>query len=703
MHTRTVHLDSLLTDGIFDIPSYQRSYSWTEPQLQDFVEDLLYLPEGKSHFFGNIILDEQDAHFRTERGKRFVRYSVVDGQQRLTSSIVFLHVAAQLSETVAEMLAEDNLIFPVTERPRLLPQDQDREYFRDGLLGTAQIETETPSQDRLKQAYEYFEERLGQLEEETVLELANKLRYDCRVNVVEIDDQSEAASIFESLNDRGRPLSTLDKTKSFLMYMDDRSSDGGSLETIIKQRFGSIYRDLFVLTTGHERVNDFDEDSFLRFHWGMYDGYDSNEYFQSFETIKTRLREEYRAGNLEEVQREINDYVQDLREGSAAFAAMFEPENHPDSVAAPLRRLLELGRMANILPILMASYLRFAEDNPDGFQDIVDACETLAFRMYAIDSRRSDTGRGRLVRLAHEIHTNPSLETSEIIRKIDRIIDRYTSDERFERRLRDPEFYKSHSSRDIKYLFYHYGQQIDSEADEEVLRDIPHILSNEFQVEHILAQNLPEESIPAELRDEFEDYVHGLGNLTLASRYWNNSYGNLPFSEKKHARGNREIDYNSSALRVQRELTDFEHFGKSEIKTREDRLVAFALEEWAIDPPEGKEPQEEVSEDFVGYFPSDFFDRLTTKQEALLRVLYEAEEPLLTDEIIERIETDYDETVDGSSGVSGILAGISMKHTKEYRRSIMSARWNSGNSQYEFWLTLDDDQKSIFEEELGID
>ncbi|MFC7060160.1 DUF262 domain-containing protein [Halovenus salina] len=702
MDTRTVHLDSLLTDGIFDIPSYQRSYSWTESQLQDFLEDLLYLPEGKSHFFGNIILNEQDDHHRTERGKRFVRYDVVDGQQRLTTSIVFLHVAAQRSDTVEEMLAEDNLLFPVTERPRLLPQDQDKEYFRDGLLGTAQIETETPSQDRLKQAFDYFEARLGELEDSTVLELANKLRYDCRVNVVEIDDQSEAASIFESLNDRGRPLSTLDKTKSFLMYMDDRSGDGTSLETVIKQRFGGIYRDLFVLKTGHERVNDFDEDSFLRFHWGMYDGYDSNEYFQSFETLKTRLREEYRSGNLSKVQEEINHYVQDLREGSAAFAAMFEPQNHPREVAEPLLRLLELGRMANILPILMASYLQFAEDDPDGFRQIIDACETLVFRMYAIDNRRSDTGRGRLVRLAHEIHTDSSLDSQAVVEKIDSVTDRYTPDERFERQLRDPDFYASNSSRDTKYLFYHYGQQIDSEADEEILRDIPHILSSEFQVEHILARKLPDESIPRELQDEFEDHVHRLGNLTLASRYWNNSYGNLPFSEKKCASGDREIDYESSALRVQRELADSEQFSKSEIEAREETLVKFALEEWAIDPPGVEKSQDEVPEDFVGYFPSDFFSRLTDKQEALLRALYNANRPLLTHEIIERIETEYGEVVDGSSGVSGILSGLSMKHTKEFRRSIMSARWSGEDNQYEFWLTLDEDQTDIFEEELAI-
>lgn len=341
METRTVHLNSLMKDGLFDIPSYQRSYSWREPQLKDLFEDLLYLPEGKSHFFGNVILDKQDEQFRTDRGRRFDRYDVVDGQQRLTSAVIFLHAAARFDETVAETLEEDNLLSPVPERPRLLPQDQDKEYFRDSLLGSAAIETETPSQDRLNKSYEFFVDELEELDDNgTIRRLAEKLRYDCRVNVVEIDDESEAASIFESINDRGRPLSTLDKTKSFLMYMDDRSSNAGALGEKIKERFGSVYGELFVLTTGHERVNDFDEDSFLRFHWGIYDGYDSDEYFQGFETLKNRLRERFRAGELGRVQNEIDNYVQDLREAASAFAAIFEPEHRPEEVGSSLIRLL---------------------------------------------------------------------------------------------------------------------------------------------------------------------------------------------------------------------------------------------------------------------------------------------------------------------------------------------------------------------------
>ncbi|WP_123620024.1 DUF262 domain-containing protein [Halorubrum sp. CSM-61] len=700
METRTVHLDSLLTDGLFDIPSYQRSYSWTEPQLTDLFEDILYLPEEKSHFFGNIILRKQDTQFETDRRRRFDKYDVVDGQQRLTSAIIFLYVASKFDDTVAATLDEDNLLFPVEERPRLLPQDQDTEYFRDGLLGSSSIDPETPSQTRLKAATDFFTEGFEALEDQdAVLDLAETLRYDCRINVVEIDDGSEAASIFESLNDRGRPLSTLDKTKSFLMYMDDRSSNDGALETKIKQRFGSIFRDLFVFNTGHNRVNDFDEDSFLRFHWGMYDGYNSNEYFNGFGTLKDRLREQYRAGELDAVQSGIDSYVQDLREAATAFAAILQPDV-PDSVEPALTRLLELGRLANVLPVLMASYLKFAGDDPDGFADIVDACETLVFRMYAIDSRRSDTGRGRLVRLAHDVHTTQSIDPETVVERLDSITERYTDDDRFERRLRDPNFYQSTSSRDTKYLLYRYGQQVESEAGEEVLTSPGHILSTEFQVEHILARKLPTDAIPESLVDEFDEHVHRLGNLTLASRYWNSSYGNLPFSEKKHASGGREKEYASSSLRVQRELAAFDTFGQSAIDERTDTLVEFALDHWSTDPASSEPDSTDAPDEFVGWFPPDFFDRLTSKQEAMFRVLYAAEEPLLTDDLIERMEDEYGETVGGSSGLSGILAGLTSKHSKEFRHSIMSPSW--AGDQFEWVLTLDSAQREQFEAEMDL-
>lgn len=490
METRTETLASLFQDGLFDIPAYQRSYSWGEPQLEDLIDDLRYLPEKSNHFFGNIILEKKDKQYETDRGRRFDIYDVVDGQQRLTTALILLHVATQFDKVVDETISEDNLIYPVEERPRLMPQDQDEEFFRDSLFGNSSLERDTPSQERLESAYEFFESEFKELPAGvTVRDITERLRYDCTINVVEIDGDSEAASIFESINDRGKPLSSLDKTKSFLMYMDDRSSNRGVLETKIKQRFGGIYRELFILSNGHERVNDFDEDSVQRFHCGIYDGYDSDEYYDSLNTLKGRLREKYRNGESNAVQDEIDEYTQNLREATSAFAALFCPPQRPDSVGSALKRLLALGRIANVLPVLMVSQMEWGDDDPEKMARIVRRCETLVFRVYATDGRRSNTGLSKLVSLAHSIQSDDSYRYEDVIERLDSITRIYADDDRFERNLRDPEFYNTMSSRDIRYLLHHYGQSLDIDMQEHVQRDLQRILSNDFEVEHILHGN----------------------------------------------------------------------------------------------------------------------------------------------------------------------------------------------------------------------
>jgi len=683
MQTRTETLASLYQDGFFDIPSYQRSYSWEEAQLEDLINDLRYLPQESNHFFGNIILDTKDEQYKTDRGRRFEVYNIVDGQQRLTTALILLHVATQYDDMVEETVSEDNLIFPVDERPRLMPQDQDGEFFRDSLFGTASIECETPSQERLEYAQKYFE---SEFEDLPVREISERLRYDFKINVVEIDSDSEAASIFESLNDRGKPLSSLDKTKSFLMYMDDRSSNRGALETKIKQRFGSIYRELFVLSNGHDRVSDFDEDSVQRFHWGIYDGYDSDEYFNSLDTLKARLREGYRNGEYDAVQEEIDRYTQNLREAASAFAALFNPAQRPDKVESALRRLLALGRVANILPVLMAAQMEYGDDEPGKIVDIIRKCETLVFRVYATDGRRADTGRGRLIRLAHSIHSDDSYLFEDVLNRLDSITRIYTDDDRFERNLRDPDFYESVSSQDIRYLFYHYGKNLDVEIREDVQRDLEQILSTSFEVEHILARKLPDEHISENLRGEFNEHVHRLGNLTIASEYWNKNYGNLPFEKKKIAPEGRNAEYKSSNLRVQQSLFEYDGFGREEIEARQQRIVDFALEEWEIasEPQPSVGPGTSDGSGDVAYdsLPDSFFRRLTHRQDAFIRILLDGGEWMLNQEVRQRMEDEYDIPTGSGQAMSGILSGFTRKYSKDFTYTIIDCDWMGDQMQY---------------------
>jgi hypothetical protein len=673
MQTRTETISSLYQDGFLDVPSYQRSYSWEEPQLADLIDDLRYLPEETDHFLGNIILRKKDGQYQTDRGRRFDVYEIVDGQQRLTTALLLLYVATGLDDVVEETVSEDNLIFPVDERPRLMPQDQDGEFFRDSLLGNASLECETPSQERLEYARDFFE---SELEDLPVREISERLRYDCTINVVEIDGDSEAASIFESLNDRGKPLSSLDKTKSFLMYMDDRSSNRGALNTKIKQRFGSIYHELFVLSNGHDRVSDFNEDSIQRFHWGIYDGYDSDEYFNSVATLKDRLREQYRNGRYETVQCQIEEYTLNLREAASAFAALFTPSQRPSGVESGLKRLLALGRAANVLPVLMAAQMVYGDDDQNKMADIINACETLVFRVYASDGRRADTGRGKLVRLAHSIHTDDSYRFEDVLNRLESITRIYTDDDRFERNLRAPDFYESMSSRDIRYLFYHHGQNLDIEIREEVRHDLDQLLSTSFEVEHILAQNLPEEDIHESIREEFGNHVHRLGNLTVASEYWNKSYGNLPFEQKKIAPEGREAEYKSSNLRVQQSLAKYDEFGRDEIAEREQKIVDFALEEWGIASKShsfgGGSTHEGPDDVEYESLPGNFFRRLTPLQEAFIRVLLKNGGWILNEDVHQQMADDFELATGGINATAGILAGLTRKYSRDFTYHLIS-------------------------------
>lgn len=600
METRTETVASLLQDGLFDIPSYQRSYAWTDPQLADLLEDLIYLPEERTHFFGNIILDPQGEDFRTDRGRRFPMYDVVDGQQRLTTVMILLSVAAEKDDAVAGTIEADKLLHPVETRPRLLPQDQDKEFFRDSLLGDSTITPDTPSQGRLQEATQFYAERLGELPSGvSIQDIAERLRYDCRVNVVELTSQSEAASIFESLNDRGKPLSSLDKTKSFLMYMDDRSSNYGALQDQINDRFGSIYKELFVFSTGHEAVKSFDEDAMQRFHWGLYDGYDSNQYFSSLATLKDRLREQYRRGELETVQNNIDGYTRGLREAAGAFAELFHPIQRPEPVRNRLTRLLELGRLANVLPVLVAAQKRFGDAHAKKMAAVINRCETFVFRLYVVGNYRSDTGRGKLVSLAHDMDTDSEMSHQAMLDRLDSITRRYVDDDRFRRDLSDPDFYSNVSSQDIRYLLHRYEKELNSAVGEDTNSDLATILSTDFEVEHILARNLDPEHIPDDLQDEFdeefEDHVNRLGNLTIASSNWNKKYGNLPFAEKKEAGDQKDEEYSSSTLRVQQALGEYEVFDKLAIDEREEDIIEFAVAEWSADPQPESAPAPPLS------------------------------------------------------------------------------------------------------------
>ena len=93
-------ISEIFTQRIFRIPDYQRGYSWTSKQLREFWEDVNNLPTNRSHYMGMLTLKEvgEDVWEKWNdelwliKDRKYRPFHVVDGQQRLTTTVIFIHV-----------------------------------------------------------------------------------------------------------------------------------------------------------------------------------------------------------------------------------------------------------------------------------------------------------------------------------------------------------------------------------------------------------------------------------------------------------------------------------------------------------------------------------------------------------------------------------------------------------------------------------
>jgi hypothetical protein len=86
-------VSNVFSDRIFHVPDYQRGYAWEEKQCQDFVEDLELLGPSTNHFMGLLILHahtESADQVLDHHGKAYKVFDVIDGQQRLTTLVLYL-------------------------------------------------------------------------------------------------------------------------------------------------------------------------------------------------------------------------------------------------------------------------------------------------------------------------------------------------------------------------------------------------------------------------------------------------------------------------------------------------------------------------------------------------------------------------------------------------------------------------------------
>jgi len=609
------HISELFEGNrIFSIPEYQRNYAWEENkrkgsrQLSEFYEDLLYMSNNKEYFMGTVILRETDEKKKDSLDlHEYKIYEVIDGQQRLTTIIIFIKSAIEIlkdkgvEEGYIERLQE--IFINKSGLIKLKLSGDDEKFFRNYIIWNQKYPDEiiTPSQKRLKKAKEFFKDKLSELSVDEIKKLILKL-LSTRILVYPVKDKGDAMLMFETINDRGKPLSNLEKTKSFLMYLVYISCENIELKgdklsklpvdeieriienknktdrliKLIDEKFGNIYRYMEQINASRH-TSGVSEDDIQRYHWVLWFNGEYRGSYEYIDILKEYFRDLILDDKKDKLLSKVEDYVTSLERVFYAFKEVFVDKINEFET---LKNIVLLRRVANFYPIIIAAWIK-TKDKTDNFMSILTFIEKFIFRVYLIGRKRSDTGITYFYRWASELF-NERMSIEDILKFIKEDALYYISDRYLIEELNSLDFYKHHSSQDIRYIFYHYELMLREKEGESLSIPLEEILSDKYTIEHILSQELNPEDRPEELQDdrEFENYVNRLGNLVLCSKNWNSSMRNKPFEEKKKCDKGKYHCYQNSIFKCQQKLASYDYFSKNEIEKRQKELIKWIIYKW---------------------------------------------------------------------------------------------------------------------------
>lgn len=613
----TQSVTDVLVPRVLRVPDYQRGYAWGREQVQDFLDDLRLLEDRQRHYTGTVVLLHGAQPIVDDNLQALLPADVVDGQQRLTTIGLLLNETRRALAAVGEQQAADGIRrqFLMTTKDgapllKLQVQADSRDVWVALIEDKNITAPETLSGRRLMEAALQIRSYVGVLAASggvpALRALSQKMLTSLQFTVYELDGQAEVGVVFETLNDRGKPLTELEKVKNYLLFLAARLSEGP--QVALAQEINTAWSSIYKLLLEVAAVSSAGEDQFLRAHWlAAVDPAPSR--WQGTKSVKARFGRERYVGEPQLLIDEVSAYVSSLRRAAVAFADSLRPDlqafiqfgSHAGEARAVHAQLWRAGVVAVFQPIMIA----LRETNPEDGEAYVknlDLCLRFAVRTYLIGGYRADAGQARLYRLAHEVYTG-QLSPDQLSNGIRLLVGEYSSDDYVRQSLLDVEsnWYRWGG---LRYFLYEYELSLLKGALPDTDFAYFEKSKREKTVEHILPQAAASKYWTKRFsKRERERLTHVLGNLVLTRD--NSSYSNKDFPDKRGAAGPREARracYAQAPLRQEQELASLDDWTPEAVLSRQQELAEWALLRWAVAPPESAPPavatveEDEVSE-----------------------------------------------------------------------------------------------------------
>jgi hypothetical protein len=479
------------------------------------------------------------------------------------------------------------------------------EYFKTKILNQSSVTEDSVPEDtlytaNLKRAKDFFDTKLKTLTKVELELLFGKVVNNLKFNLYEIDEELDVFVTFETMNNRGKPLSKLELLKNRLIYLttllDESESDRNKLRKDINDVWKKVYEYL-----GKNPNKPLDDDNFLRNHWIMYFKYDrsKSEAYADF-----LLNDYFTAKNVLIPDREpnigfkeIKKYIDSIHESIKNWFTIFNP-SYAKSSNDFKEWLTKLNRMGfgAFAPLLLASLNK--KDEEQKLIELLKSMERFQFLVFRISRRASNTQNSFFYRLANDYH-NEVTQTSiqDIIDGIDWATDGEDDEqyygwydlERFTAYISD-QFRKEsgyYSWNGLKYFLYEYELYLEKSANGDSKISWARV-SKSDSIEHILPQSNSADSWNGKLKGykkaQKHQLLHTLGNLVLISSSKNSKLQNECFEFKKShedATGNLYGFVNGSYSEI--EVAQYDDWKPEYILERGIKLLEFMEKRWNIE------------------------------------------------------------------------------------------------------------------------
>ncbi|WP_120906566.1 DUF262 domain-containing protein [Helicobacter pylori] len=569
-------LDGVIEKGVFEIPSYQRGYAWQIEQLKDFWNDLEHISKlgNKFHYMHSLTLRELENELEDSA------FEIIDGQQRLATSLILLGLLAKITKHKDPKYSPMNLepvlsykYYGLNEAFRaIMEEEKDLERFQTSFYAKNLID-----------ACAFFKEKISDTPMETLNGMLEALTQKMLFSVVELNDNRiDPFSSFETINNRGKDLSTLELFKNRLHFVAHKICDEEDLENLqneINDTYTRIYHDLRSFEDAHL-------ESFLKHFVAYY--YGENSKFKE-RLLNTAFDAHKKYDDLYDEYEKINDLLLYLSYSSKVwyFLHTLDDEELRIEITPKTRALLEKMRRLNalsdnaFLPLLLSLFtiqlaVRSGSERhytTKELEDLLEYLERFGFLVYGVAGK--NTAKNEWIGLAFKaIQACRFCEDKITIENLPTLEKNFFKGEHSGLELLEESIHSKKNTERYKwnkalnYLLYEYELYHNPETTLNFDGSIE-------SIEHILPQK-PDQGYNAKEKDWARNphIVHALGNLLLISKNANSSLSNKPFEEKRKA----YLKGSYSEKEVAKNAT----FGVVEIQERSEKLLDFLIARYRI-------------------------------------------------------------------------------------------------------------------------